>query len=42
MHHRKAYMYTNFQQNWDDRSIKTVHTNIFAKQRELHKFATYN
>ena len=32
MHHRKAYMYINFQQNRVDRSIKTVHTIIFAKQ----------
>ena len=42
MHHRKAYMYNNFQQNRVDRSIKTVHTNNFAKQRKLHNFATCN
>ena len=42
MRHRKAYMYINFQQNCVDRSMKTVHTNIFAKQRKLHKFTTCN
>ena len=30
MHHQKTYMYINFQQNWDSRSVKTVHTNVFA------------
>ena len=34
-------MYINFQQNRDSRSVKTVHTNIFAKNR-LHKFETTN
>ena len=31
MHHRKTYMYINFQQNRVSRSVKTVHTNLFAK-----------
>ena len=26
MHHRKTYMYINFQQNWVSRSVKSVHT----------------
>ena len=42
MHHRKTYMYINFQQNRVSRSVKTVHTNIFAKNWKLHKFATSN
>ena len=42
MYHCKAYMYINFQQNWVCRSIKTVNTNLLAKQRKLHKFATCN
>ena len=42
MHHRITYMYINFQQNWDSRSLKTVRTNIFAKTYKLHKFATTN
>ena len=25
-------MYINFQQNWVGRSVKTVHTNVFAKK----------
>ena len=40
MHHRKTYMYINFQQNRVSRSVKTVHTNIFAKKCKLHNFAT--
>ena len=36
--HRKMYMYVNFQQNRVNRSIKTVHTNLFAKKWKLHKF----
>ena len=32
-------MYINFQQNWVNRSVKTVSTNIFAKNCKLHKFA---
>ena len=35
-------MYINFQQNRVSRSVKTVHTNLFAKNCKLHKFATYN
>ena len=42
MHHRKTYMYINFQQNWVSRSVKTVHTNLFANVCKLHKFATCN
>ena len=42
MHHRKTYMHINFQQNRVNRSIKTVHTNLFAQYRKLHKFATTN
>ena len=40
MHHRKTYMYINFQQNCASRSVKTVHTNLFAKKCKLHNFAT--
>ena len=42
MHHRKAYMYINFQLNRVSRSVKTVHINLFAKNCKLHKFATTN
>ena len=35
-------MYINFQQTRVSRSVQTVHTNIFAKNRKLHKFATTN
>ena len=35
-------MYINFKQNWVNRSVITVHTNLFAKNRKLHKFATTN
>ena len=42
MHHHKTWMYINFQQNQVCRSVKTVHTNLFAKRRKLHKFATTN
>ena len=42
MHLHKAYMYNNFQQNRVCRSVKTVHTNLFAQYRKLHKFATTN
>ena len=42
MRHHKTYMYINFQQNRVCRSVKTVHTNIFAKNGKLHKFATNN
>ena len=30
MHHRKTYTIINFQQNRVSRSVKTVHTNLFA------------
>ena len=42
MGHRIPYMYINFQQNQVSRSLKTVHTNIFANNRKLHKIATTN
>ena len=35
-------MYINFQQTGVSRSVQTVHTNIFANNRNLHKFATTN
>ena len=35
-------MYINFQQTLVSRSVQTVHTNIFANNRNLHKFATIN
>ena len=38
-------MYIKFQQNRVSRSVKTVrkvHTHIFANDRKLHKFATTN
>ena len=38
MNHRRTYMHINFQQNWVSRSVKTVHTNLFAQYRKLHKF----
>ena len=31
IHHRTKYMYVNFPQNPVARSVKTVHTNLFAK-----------
>ena len=33
-------MYINFKQHWVSTSVKTVHTNLYAKIRKLHKFAT--
>ena len=42
MHHRVTYTYINFQQNQVSRTVKTVHTNLFANNSKLHKFATYN
>ena len=35
-------MYINFQQTLVSRSVQTVHTNIIANNRNLHKFATTN
>ena len=32
MHHHKTYMYINFQQNRINRSVITVHTNVFRKK----------
>ena len=39
MHQHKTYMYINFQKNRVSRSVKTAHTNLFAKICKLHKFA---
>ena len=35
MHHRETYMYINFQQNHVSRSVKTVHTTLFAKNLKI-------
>ena len=35
MHDRETYMYINFQQNRVSRSVKTAHTNLFAKNCKL-------
>ena len=43
MHHHKTYMYINFQQNRIiNRSVITVHTNLFRKNYKFYKFATTN
>ena len=42
MHYWITYMYKNFQQTRVSRSVQTVHTNVFANKRNLHKFATTN
>ena len=42
IHHSIMYMCINFQQNRVSRSVKTAHTNLFAYNRKLHKFATCN
>ena len=42
MHHCVMYMYINFQENRASRSVKTEHTNLFANNGKLHKFATCN
>ena len=42
MHDCITYMCINFQQTRISRSVQTVHTNIFANNRNLHKFATTN
>ena len=42
MHHRITYLYINFQQNRVSRSVKTVHTNLFAKNCKLMQLATCN
>ena len=36
IHPRAMYMYINFQQNQASRSVKTVHTNLFANNHKLH------
>ena len=36
MHHPAMYMYINFQQHQTSRSVKTVHTNLFANSHKLH------
>ena len=33
MHHRKTYLYVNFQPNQVSKSVKTVHTTLFAKKK---------
>ena len=35
MHHHKTYMYINFQQNRINRSVITVHTNLFRKKLQV-------
>ena len=40
LYHRITYMYITFQEIRVSRSVKTVHTNIFANNRKLHKFVT--
>ena len=35
MHHRKMYMYINFQQNRVSTSVETVHTNLFAQKIQI-------
>ena len=42
MHHRRTYMHINYQQNRVSRSVKTVHTNLFAQYRKWPKFANCN
>ena len=36
MHHPVMYMYINFHQNQASRSVKTLHTNLFANNHKLH------
>ena len=42
MQHRMTCIYINFQQNRLSKPVKSVHTNLFAKNHKLHKFATAN
>ena len=42
LHYHKTYMYINVPQHRVSRLVKTVHTNLFAKNYKLHKFATTN
>ena len=36
------FLYINFLQNRVSRSVKTLHTNLFAQIAQVHKFATTN
>ena len=42
MHYCITYMYIKFHETRVSRSVQTVHTNIFANNRNLHEFATTN
>ena len=42
IHHRITYLYSTFQQNRVSKSVKIVHTSLFAQYRKLHKFAATN
>ena len=35
LHHRKEYKYINCQQNGASKSVKSEHTNLFAKNRRM-------
>ena len=35
IHHNKTHMYVNFQQTWANRSVITVHTNVFTKKSQV-------
>ena len=35
MHHHETYMYINFQQNRINRTVITVHTNVFRKKLQV-------
>ena len=41
MHHHKTYMYINFQQNRINRSVITVHTNVFIKKFQVVQICNY-
>ena len=36
MHHPPMYICINFQQNQANKSVKSVHTNLFANNYKLH------
>ena len=40
MHYHKTYLYINYQQNRASRLVKPVHTNLYAINCKLLKFAT--
>ena len=40
MHHRITYLYINFQQNRVSRSVKTMHTSLFANCDSFHLIIT--